>query len=1149
MPMASIQLFHGPGISDKIRELIHLCLQRIDQSEHDRFVILVPTNRWLRYLTSHFLHSSRRSVLPELAIFNLQRFIHHLAPLTESHLQLIDDSLQELIIENLLNTPDYRRIFAPEIEHAPFPDLVRQLCALLNELRDEGYTPQTFEQRCRSIIPTTTPKLNGLISTFRDYQRFLEHHKLADEPLLARLVTDSLDPEAFSLLFPNADTLYIMGFDVFSKQTLRLISALSRCIPSIEILLDYQPHRPRLFQHLEPSFAQLTALSSTHSFLIGQADAPLSRSSIPAPAHALKQHLYAQLSPLDPKIPAQDFITVMPAKTREQEVERIAQWIKQKVLSSANTKSLSLNSICLCFPRLDKYLPLIRDCFASYGIPANISWGFAVSQSPVANAILSLLELVSQNYHRAQLLRVLNSPYFHITYEPAPHDHQPIPIDLLNTISVKFLIVDGKHAWLDGIERERQRIELHLERLRSGLIDNSEGGSDPQDADKHLSRHSANLQALHIALRSFFAVLEPLESPRKLSEFRSLVRDLLNHFQLPKRLLFPDNAIPLELVQHELSALNAFMAALDDTVRLAPLVNDRQFSLEEFVNLLRLTFYKKRYYLPLDEAAGVQVLGKLEPRGLEFDFMIIGGLVEGEFPAPGPLPIFLPSELRERLGLQPKSTAISEDRFLFFHYLGLARTQLLLTYPQTDGEELLLPSSIIDEVTRCADVSWIKDEPTAPRPIFSITSLQKLVGESLIQASDPEQLRELFVLVRSLVRSPHWHDLLTQLLHALRISDLRTRSPELTQYEGMITDPVLLERLARRYATHAFSVSQLELYAQCPFAFFCQRVLGIEPPEELEEEITPLERGSLIHTVLYRFYTEWRARDLSLSLTDANFNTLKQHLIRIASEELSRYPYRGLFWQLEQETLIGSSRPNGRRGVLVAFLEQESAQAKRGPNRFSPAFFEISFGATRSAEGLRDPLSSATPYVIQTPHGPIQLSGKVDRVDLLNDQFLIIDYKSSKTVPDIHELEDGLSLQLPIYISAIEGRLQKKRGKSYVPAGACYYVVRDEANCQKLPFLLRADAKRFVLPSKSRFTKGIVEDQKFRAYLSLAHTLVLHYVSRIRQGFFHPALSADGSNCQYCDYFSICRIDFQRMDQFTGRLAPPLGETTSLENG
>jgi len=1140
--MASIQLLHGPGVSDKIHELVRVCLERIDKGQHDRFIILVPTNRWLRHLRAHFLCHSQRSTLPQLALFNLQGFIHHLAPLTETHTQLIDDSLQELIIDNLVNTPEFQRIFAPENAHAPFPDLVRQLCALLNELRDEVYTPDDFEQRCRAFTRTIPPKLQGLISAFHAYHRFLDQHQLADEPRLAQLVDDSLTPEAFSILFPHADTLYIIGFDIFSKQTLRLIKNLSRCISSIQILLDYQPHRPRLFKHLDASFSQLTALSSSHSFMDWQTDANFSASNIPAPARALKQQFYAHLDPLDPKIPARDFITIMPARTRHHEVERIAQWIKQKAMSTTNSPStpLPLHSICLCFPRLDKYLPLIRDCFASYGIPANISFGYAAAQAPVVNAILTLLELVNTNYHRKQLLRVLNSPYFLISYEPEPGKRDPIPLDLVNALSIKLLVIDGKNNWLDGIDRERRKTELHLERLRTGTIENDET-FDPTHADQ-LRAYITNLKVVHTALQSFFALLEPLESPKTLSEFRTILCDLINRFHIQERLLFPDNALPIELAQHDLNALNAFVAALDDIVRLAPLVDDKAFTLDEFINLLRLTLYRKRYYLPQDETAGVQVLGKLEPRGLEFDYMIIGGLVEGEFPAPGPSPIFLSPELRKHLGLQPKTTALSEDRFLFFHYLGLARKQILLTYSETDGDELLLPSSILDEVGRCADVSRLKDEPTAKQPICSNASMQQMLGTSLIEPAQPEQLNEIAQLVRVLSRSPDWHELLSQLFHALRITDLRTRAPELTEFEGMITEPALRDRLARRFATHLFSVSQLELYGQCPFAFFCERVLRIQLPEELEEEITPLERGSLIHTILYRFYTEWRARDPSLSLTDANFDTIKQHLIRIATHELRKYPYRSLFWQLDQEALIGSPHSGGRKGLLVTFLEQERIDAQGKPHRFTPAFFEVSFGTTPSAEGLSDPLSSAIPYVIKSKDGLIQIRGRVDRVDILNDQFLVVDYKSGKTLPTIDHLKRGLSLQLPIYISAIEERLQKKHGKPYISAGACYYITHDEADCRKIPFLLRKSAKPDVLPAKSRIRKGIVENEEFTANLEIAHQFVRHYVSCIRQGFFHPTLVDHQTGCQYCDYASICRVDYYRSPRRTPALAPPISE-------
>ena len=50
------------------------------------------------------------------------------------------------------------------------------------------------------------------------------------------------------------------------------------------------------------------------------------------------------------------------------------------------------------------------------------------------------------------------------------------------------------------------------------------------------------------------------------------------------------------------------------------------------------------------------------------------------------------------------------------------------------------------------------------------------------------------------------------------------------------------------------SASALERWATCPFQYFLSRVLRLETlPDPESDEISPLERGSLVHKILERF--------------------------------------------------------------------------------------------------------------------------------------------------------------------------------------------------------------------------------------------------------------------------------------------------------
>ena len=54
-----------------------------------------------------------------------------------------------------------------------------------------------------------------------------------------------------------------------------------------------------------------------------------------------------------------------------------------------------------------------------------------------------------------------------------------------------------------------------------------------------------------------------------------------------------------------------------------------------------------------------------------------------------------------------------------------------------------------------------------------------------------------------------------------------------------------------------FWVTELDDYLKCPYDYYVKHVLGIEPLEEVTEDISPLDRGSKVHAILRNFYLSW----------------------------------------------------------------------------------------------------------------------------------------------------------------------------------------------------------------------------------------------------------------------------------------------------
>ena len=74
-------------------------------------------------------------------------------------------------------------------------------------------------------------------------------------------------------------------------------------------------------------------------------------------------------------------------------------------------------------------------------------------------------------------------------------------------------------------------------------------------------------------------------------------------------------------------------------------------------------------------------------------------------------------------------------------------------------------------------------------------------------------------------------------------------------YDGILSgDEAIRATLAGQYGPdHVYSPTSLETYASCPFAYFLNRVIGLEALPEVEPNLSAGDRGTAIHDILTMF--------------------------------------------------------------------------------------------------------------------------------------------------------------------------------------------------------------------------------------------------------------------------------------------------------
>ena len=532
---------------------------------------------------------------------------------------------------------------------------------------------------------------------------------------------------------------------------------------------------------------------------------------------------------------------------------------------------------------------------------------------------------------------------------------------------------------------------------------------------------------------------------------------------------------------------------------------------------------------------GVRILPLVQTKDLSFDTVILGGLVDGEFPTVFRSDTFLPPKQRGT-----ESDRLREDRFLFYQALTLYRRQLYLLSPQHDGDVELVPSAFIDELQRIADINTSTDEDST---LFSTENFFKDYGAFVWAHSGVGEVADLPVPSTILPR-------LDLIAHNVRVEKSRTVTMEknctvthkLPQYEGQLVSDLLSPASRRSLAQRRekiYSVSQLETYGECPFRYFSNRVLRLNRPEEEEAGLTNMEKGSLAHKILFEFYDCRRDAPPISECTAEEFDEARRDLQRIArsylnAAEIERHLNRAekLFWEIEVERFIGG---HGRTGVFPAFLE-----AERERNfEVQPHHFEVEFGPSNRSDPTDPYLGSREAVTV----GEVPLSGRIDRIELGNGMFVIGDYKTGSGTPKLNDILEGRSLQLPLYIAVVEQLLRQKSPsmqsladelESIQGVAGVYYVLQEESKAELGIGDKEYNGKAFqasrsgqLLPN-SRFqiedTQANPDSDVIESIVNVAVGYANQYVHSIADGDFQLTSHDQTKVCRYCAFKQICRV-------------------------
>ena len=750
------------------------------------------------------------------------------------------------------------------------------------------------------------------------------------------------------------------------------------------------------------------------------------------------------------------------AATREAEVKQMAATIRQLY----HQDKIPLHRIGITFPDLEKYAAIIRQVFGEFEIPFNLSTGLALSQSPLIQAYLQVLKVRISGFAAEELRRLLVSPFLNEQYR--------VNITRFQQLVMRNQIARFEENWADRFVKQNPETQEETNVLISKI------------------NRIVNLIAA-------------LKTNLPFDETRVEYFKLLDQLGMLKYQEGPLNRVERE---REFRAYNRFYKLIN---QLDWISSVQPPSLTEFSTVLHLVVRDESYNLREWSAYGVQCMPRLEIQSIECDVLFIGGLVEGEFPRTPHRDIFFNDSERKHLGLYAVEDLLGQDRFLFYQLISSSARKIILSYPGFDEEAALLPSSFLRSLKDVADVETEDDLVESDQFLTRKNFPEYLAGrlKSDLPGSAESQIAQWLAHTRT-----------GHLQHLVRVIESlydKADHSRITRFEGNLTqNNGIQSALKKSMEGRTFSITALELYAFCPLKYYLKRELGLEEEEEERIPFSPLERGTLIHQILFRFYSNLRKENNH----DRPWDFLPI-LEAVARREIEKQPYHGVTWELEKEAILGR---DGRKGLLQRFLEVEHEQAME--NGFVPACFEFAFGLGERM-GEADSRSTPVPLTVEEGAVTVRMSGKIDRIDVdKNGHAMVIDYKTGKGKnAAIREINAGKSLQLPVYLAAVQEFLE-----DHQPVAGTYYQVRDAQYCGRT--IAVADDKRS--PDLLKRGHGKLPNQNypisFDAMIRQSLNFVIQHIKHMSSGDFRHTENPEDENCRsYCKLNKLCRKDVAKL--------------------
>jgi len=817
-------------------------------------------------------------------------------------------------------------------------------------------------------------------------------------------------------------------------------------------------------------------------------------------------------------------ITYISSPTENAQTQYIGKWMQQCHLQ-AEGEQLNQSAIVLCNENLLQSvlhsIPVDEEFAKRFKL--NVTMGYPLMQTPISSYLMAVLDL---QLHGCQENRANGTTFWRYPQVAAVLKH-PYTIRLGG---------DNARNLLTTLHTSPFTFHSSLSSLHENQQDKEKKEQEKQQKEfllKLFVKQNTMKDLLAYLLQLIQAVGNSYRHEEKQRKEEQSAKDSLPHREgwgESSSLSF-DHQLYVESIFNAYKIVNR-LSKLEESgiLRFEPSTPNFSLFTFHFSLLSRLLFQIiNAHSLPFhgEPAVGIQVMGVLETRNLDFKNLLMLSVNEGKLPKSENCSSFIPYFLREEHHLTTRDKRNSLYAYYFYRLLQRAENVTLIYNNSTQGtsrgemSRFMKQMLVEQEELQLANKIQLKNLTATNAPHLPSTIVVPKTEELLrnlrahyVQSTKDKEQSTKDKEQRTKDKEQSTKDKEQSTKDSLHASHSTLHASLSTLHASHSTLHALSAKDKEQSTSpklHFLSPSAINTFIDCPLKFYFEKVAHLNPEDEPTDDVEDSTFGSIFHFCMKEIYERL---GVGKPLMATDIDTILSH-DEIVNHFVDRAFNKEFFHESDLDktpTYNGEQLLN--RSVIATYAKNQL--------QYDRQFCPLTILEMEKEHTALFPLPDGT---------SVKLGGIIDRIDRVHlpdgtDQLRIVDYKTSSTANTSKSIEALFNPKAPkrshhimqaFYYADIYSR--EESVKQAVGVSLMYVKLtnggeKDDKSCKPLVMLDTTEVRDFANQNDPADTDKTLR----QAY----HAQLIQVIQQIFDPQQPFTQATTNQPCMYCKFLDIC---------------------------